>query len=138
MGVAAALVAALAIVAIGRWERSRHADDENAGIERVYAAVGDLGGPTLAGFRMLADFQCLIYRRDGRAFALELCVDWDGHVVEAIDRRGEAEIWSLREDPARARVRIDRARFEQLIVEMCADCRAIFERTRLPGGQARR
>ena len=139
MGTVVVLVVALAGVAVGRSERSRHADSENDGIERVYLAVGELDGPTLEGFRFLEDFQCLIYRRDGRTFALEVCVDWEGRVVEGIDRRrGEVEIWSLREDPGEARVRVDRRAFERLVSSMCEDCEAIFERARQPRGQARR
>lgn len=136
---AVVLLAAVALVAVARWERSRHADHENAGIERVRSAVGELNGRTLAGFRVLQDFQCLIYRRRGRIFGLELCVDWDGRVVEAIDRRGdEVEIWSLREDPGHARVRVDRREFERIVSTMCRKCEAIFERARTPLGQARR
>ena len=132
-------LAAAAIVAIARWERTRHADRENDGIERVYAAVGELDSPTLEGFRFLEEFQCLIYGRGGRTFALELCVDWNGRVIEGIDRRGDhVEIWSLREDPERARVRVDRRLFERVVSTMCDDCEAIFERARLPLGQARR
>jgi hypothetical protein len=135
---AAVLLVAVALVAVARWERTRHADRENAGIERVRAAIGDLDGPTLEGFRFLEEFQCLIYGRNGRTLALELCVDWEGRVVEGIDRRGdEVEIWSLREDPARARVRVDRGEFEEVVSAMCEDCEAIFARARLPGGQAR-
>lgn len=136
---AVVLVAALAVVAVGRAERTRHADVENDGIERVYSAVGDLEGPTLAGFRFATEFQCLIYRRESRTFALELCADWEGRVIEAIDRRGgETEIWSLREDPERARVRLDRSEFERVVSTMCDDCEAIFERSRQPLGRARR
>ena len=139
VGVVVVLLAALAVVAVGRWERDRHADRENDGIERVYDAVGDLDGPTLEGFRFLEEFQCLIYGRDGRTFALELCVDWDGRVVEGIDRRGDdVKISSLREDPDRARVRVNRRAFEQVVSTMCNDCEAIFERARQPLGQARR
>ena len=139
VGAAVVLLVAVALVAVGRWERNRHADRENAGIDRVRAAVGELNGPTLEGFRFLGEFQCLIYGRDGRTFALELCVDWDGHVVEGIDRRGdEVEIWSLREDPDRARVRVDRREFERVLSTMCDACEAIFERSRMPLGQARR
>jgi hypothetical protein len=135
----AAVVAAVALVGVARWERNRHADQENDGIERVYEAVGRLDAPTLQGFRFLDDFQCLIYRAGGRKFGLELCVDWDGRVVEGIDRRGgEVRISSLREDPTRARVRVDRRRFEHVVESMCEDCRAIFERARTPLGQARR
>jgi hypothetical protein len=133
----AAAVLLLGLVPIGRWERTRHDDRQNDGIERVYTAVGSLESPA-TGFRSLESFQCLIYRRAQTLFALELCVDWQGRVVEGIDRRGgEVRIWSLREDPERARVRVDRRRFEQKIERMCAQCKAIFERARLPGGQAR-
>jgi hypothetical protein len=139
LGVVVVLLAALAVVAVGRWERGRHADQENDGIERVYDAVGELDGPTLEGFRFLEEFQCLIYGRDGRTFALELCVDWDGRVVEGIDRRGDdVKISSLREDPDRARVRVSRRAFEQVVSTMCNECEAIFERARQPLGQARR
>jgi hypothetical protein len=137
VGAAVLLLLAVALVAVARWERTRHADRENAGIERVDAAVGALDGPTLAGFRFLEEFQCLIYRRHGRTFALELCVDWDGRVVEGIDRRGdEVEIWSLREDPERARVRVDRRKFERVVSTMCKECKSIFERARMPLGRA--
>lgn len=136
---AVVLLAAVALVAVARWERSRHADQENAGIQRVRSEIGELDGKTLAGFRVLRDLQCLIYRRNGRTFGLELCVDWDGRVVEAMDRRGdEAEIWSLREDPGRARVRVDRRAFERVISTMCEECEAIFVRARSTLGQARR
>lgn len=139
VGAVVALLAVAAILAVGRWELARHADRENDGIERVYAAVGDLDGPTLAGFRFQEEFQCLIYERGGRTFALELCVDWDGRVVEAFDRRGEdVKISSLREDPDRARVHVDRRAFERLVSTMCDTCEAIFERARQPLGQARR
>lgn len=139
VGAAVVLLVAVALVAVARWERTRHADRENTGIDRVRDAVGELNGPTLEGFRFLEEFQCLIYGRDGRTFALELCVDWDGRVVEGIDRRGdEVEIWSLREDPGRARVRVNRREFERVVSTMCVDCEAIFERSRMPLGQARR
>jgi hypothetical protein len=127
---AVALVAAAAVlVGIGRWERGRHADRQNDGIERVRKAVGTLDSPTLKGFRFLADFQCLVYSRGRDELALELCVDRSGRVVEAIDRRsGEPRFWSLREDPTEASVQVDRAEVERLIVRMCANCEGVFER----------
>jgi hypothetical protein len=128
---AAALVLAVALVVVARWERARHADDANDGIERVYEAVGALDAPNLEGFRMLEEFQCLIYRAGGRMYGLELCVDWEGRVVEAFDRRGDSvRISSLREDPELARVRVDRRAFERVVEGMCDDCAAIFERAR--------
>ena len=134
---AIAVIVAVALVAVARWERDRHADEQNAGIERVHETVGSLDAETLEGFRMLQEFQCLIYRANGRKFGLELCVDWDGRVVEAIDRRDGVQIWSLREDPELTRVRVDRDRFERVIVSMCEECRGIFRRTRASRGHAR-
>ena len=131
---AASVAAALALVVVGRWERGGHADRQNDGIERVRDAVGPLDSATLSGFRFLARFQCLVYARAANRFALELCVDGSGRVVEAIDRRtGETEYWSLREDPELADVVVDRAEVERLIVKMCKDCEGIFERGRAGG-----
>jgi hypothetical protein len=119
---------ALLLVGIGRLERSHHADEQNAGIARVRAAVGPLDS-SLSGFRFLVRFQCLVYSRGRNKFALELCVDRSGRVVEAIDRRsGETKYWSLREDPELADVHLDRAEVERQIVRMCPVCKGIFER----------
>ena len=126
---ASVLLVALVLVGIGRWERSSHADKQNDGIERVREAVGELDSDALSGFRFLARFQCLTYGRGGDRLALELCVDRQGRVVEAIDRRGEdPEHWSLREDPQLADVLVDRDEVERLIVRMCPVCEGIFER----------
>jgi hypothetical protein len=128
---AAALVVAVALVLVGRLEASRHADRQNEGIAKVNQAVGPLDSPSLEGFRFLARFQCLVYRRGANEFALELCVDPEGRVVEAIDRRsGKTRWWSLREDPGAATVRVDRAEVERLIVRMCPRCEDIFERAK--------
>ncbi len=129
IALAAGLVGALVLVGIGRLERSHHADRQNAGIAQVRDDVGKLDNPSLSGFRFLARFQCLTYARGSNRFALELCVDRAGRVIEAIDRRsGETEFWSLREDPELATVRVDRAEVERLIVRMCPVCKGIFER----------
>jgi hypothetical protein len=125
---AGALVVAALLVGLGRLERSRHADEQNDGIARVRETVGPLGS-SLSGFRFLARFQCLVYARGQNRFALELCVDRSGRIVEAIDRRsGETKYWSLREDPELADVRVDRAEVERHIVRMCPVCQDIFDR----------
>jgi hypothetical protein len=117
--VLAVLVALVALVAVGRWERDRRADEETAGMRRVVLAVGPLDRPDLAGFRYFMHFQCLAYRRPQHPLALELCVDPDGRVVEAIDRRsGEPKIWSLRDDPTASDVRVDRAEVDRLLLRM--------------------
>lgn len=85
----------------------------------VLAVVGPLDGPTLTAFRFFQDFQCLVYRRNGRRLALELCVDAEGRVVEAIDRRsGETRFWSLRDDPTRSTVHVDRDEVDRLLIRM--------------------
>lgn len=113
-------VAVLAVlVLLGNWERGRRADEEADGMRRVLATVGALDSPTLRGFRILANFQCLVYERGRNDFALEVCVDDDGRVVEAIDRRdGTPEIWSVRDDPTRSDVRVDRAEVDRLLRRM--------------------
>jgi hypothetical protein len=115
----AAVVVLVALVPVGRWERQRRADREMRGMRGVLAAVGPLGNSTLKGFRILTNFDCLVYKRDGNDFALEVCVADDGRVVEAIDRRsGTSKIWSLRDDPSKSEVRVDRPEVNRLLLKM--------------------
>ena len=115
--VVAVVIAALGLlVVVGRWEGRRHADRENAKILRIREAVGSLDRPRPTGFRILNPFTCLTYARGGNKYALELCVDGAGRVVEAIDRRsGTPRIASLREDPGAATVRVDRGEVDRLL-----------------------
>jgi hypothetical protein len=119
--VVAALLVTLGLVAVGRWEARRHADEQNDGMARVIRDVGILAQPRLSGYRRHTIFDCLTYRRGANPFALELCVNGQGWVIEAIDRRrGEPEVWSLREDPARATNRVDRELVDRLLERMNA------------------
>ena len=116
---AAAIAVALVLVFVGRWERSHRADVQNAGMRRVLAEIGPLDNKTLHNFRYLSGFQCLLYTRGKDPFALEVCADAKGRVIETIDRRrNPPKIWSLRDDPTRATVRIDRTEFDKLLVEL--------------------
>ena len=118
LALAAALVLA-ALVPVGRWERSRRAEEQVRGLERVRAAVGPLDSDTLKAFRYLSRFHCLLYERGANPFALELCVDVRGRLVEAIDRRGgEPAIWSLRDDPTRSTIYLDRREVDRLLHRM--------------------
>jgi hypothetical protein len=115
----AAAVVLLLLIPVGRWERGERADEEMSGMRTVLAAVGTLDSPTLKGFRVLANFDCLLYERNRYDFALEVCVDDEGRVVEAIDRRGdEPRIWSLRDDPSSSDVRVDRVAVNTLLHRM--------------------
>jgi hypothetical protein len=112
----AIVVAAVALVAIGRWERSRHVSDELRGMRDVRAAVGQLDNPSLDSYRVsLVPFDCLVYRRGSNDFALELCIDEDGRLVEAFDRRDGFHVWSLREEPTASTIRIDRQEVDRLL-----------------------
>ena len=114
-----ALAALAALVAVANWERASRADDQSDGMRRVLDEVGALDDDTLRGFRILANFQCLVYERGRNDFALEVCVDGAGRVVETIDRRdGSPEIWSVRDDPTRSDVRVDRAQVDALLDRM--------------------
>lgn len=116
----AVLLGLLLLVPVGRWERGHRADEEMEGMRTVLAAVGDLDSPTLRGFRVLANFDCLLYERDRNDFALELCVDDEGRVVEAIDRRGggDPRIWSLRDDPTSSELHVERPVVNRLLLRM--------------------
>lgn len=114
-----AVVALAALVAVANWERAARADEESDGMQRVLDEVGELDSDTLRGFRILANFQCLVYERGRNDFALEVCVDREGRVVETIDRRdGTPEIWSVRDDPTRSEIRVDRAQVDELLDRM--------------------
>lgn len=118
---AAGVLALLLLIPVGRWEASRHADEENEGIARVLRAIGPLERAQPSGYRRLTIFDCLTYRRGENPFALELCVNVRGAVVEAIDRReGEPKVSSLREDPGRATNRVDRSTVDRLLTRMHA------------------
>jgi hypothetical protein len=114
-----AAVVLIALIPIGAWERERRADGESAGMRTVLEEVGQLDTEDLRGFRIFANFECLVYGRGRNDFALELCVDDSGRVVEAIDRRdGTAEVWSLRDDPSRSEVVVDRSEVNRLLRRM--------------------
>lgn len=116
--VAAALAA---LIAVGRFERSHEATREVHGFRIVERLIGPLDSPALSGYRVLPGFDCLTYRRGGNVFALELCVDRTGRVVEAIDRRSfERRIWSLTFEPSASTARIDRAEVDRLLRKMGA------------------
>jgi hypothetical protein len=116
---AAGVLALLALVPIGIWERGDRADEEVSGMRTVLAAVGPLDNPSLTAFRYFNTFQCLVYRRAGIRLALELCFDGDGRLIEAIDRRsGDPRIWSLRDDPTRSTIHVDRVEVDRLLERM--------------------
>lgn len=119
---AALVVVLLALIPVGRWEAHRHARHEIAGIRKVLAAIGPLDSKSLDAYRKGVGnpgLDCLLYKRGTNPFALEICFDAAGRVVEGYDRRGTGpKIWSLREDPTASTVHIDYARAEALVTRL--------------------
>lgn len=117
--VVAALLALVALVFVGRWERGHRAETQVDGMQGVMRTVGALDNPSLTAFRYFNHFQCLVYRRPRIRLALELCFDGDGRLIEAIDRRsGDPRIWSLRDDPTRSTIHVDRVEVDRLLERM--------------------
>jgi hypothetical protein len=114
----AAIVVLAALVPLGRWEGRRHARHEITGIRHVLALIGPLDQPSLDAYRIDVGpgLDCLLYRRGSNPFALEICFDRAGRVVEGYDRRGSSpRIWSLREDPSASTVHVDHAKALALV-----------------------
>jgi hypothetical protein len=110
-------VALVALVPLGRWEHDRASDEQSAGLERAWASVGGrIDAPALSAYRITVFANCLLYERDGNPYALELCFDARGRLVEAIERGEETRISSVRHDAARASVRVDTGSLFRLLV----------------------
>ena len=94
---------------VGRHEGAAWHRKENRGI----AGVRNLVGARLAhpdGFRSSPQFACLEYRHGKyRLYGQELCFDTKGAIIEAIIRKPNRDpaIWTLRSEPAAAKVRIN-------------------------------
>jgi hypothetical protein len=109
------------MAALGRWEKSRWVRGQVRGQERIVRLVGPLDQRSLIGFRVLSQFDCLVYRRGAELLALELCVDRNGKLIEAIDRRGGARrYYDLESDPSAATIRLDRGEIDRLLRKMGA------------------
>ena len=115
------LVVAAALVAGGRWERSQAADSQNAKMHSVYEAVGgSLTGRRITGYRY-GDPNCLAYEEPPVVFALQLCFDAQGRLVETVDRRyGKPRYASLMWQPSLATFRVPPRRVLALMKQASA------------------
>jgi hypothetical protein len=117
---AVSAVSIAVLVVVGRWERSRWIDAQLHGMERVRAAIGPLDSRSLIGYRVLPAFDCLVYRRGANPYALELCVDSAGRVVEAIDRRRARTYYTLQAEPRASTFTVDGPTVQRLLRKMGA------------------
>jgi hypothetical protein len=106
---AAVAVAAVLLVAAGRYEDARASRAQVHGMAHVLALVGPHWATVPSAYRLSHGFDCLLYRVGSNPYALELCFDQDGRIVEAVDRRGTPKFWSLRFDHAESTLREDPA-----------------------------
>jgi hypothetical protein len=125
--VIAGLLVGAALVPIGTRERTHDVASQVRGIRHVKAAVGRLDNPSFDAYRSSCltapssdcpnlTFDCLVYGRGSNPTALELCVDPEGRIVEAMDRRfGKDRIWSVRYNYGLSPVRVDRAEVDALL-----------------------
>jgi hypothetical protein len=111
------LVVMVMLVPLGRWQAHRALAADQRQIERIAGLAGPLGGSRLAAYR-LATYDCLLYQVGKNPFAIELCFDSYGHLVEAIDRRHygfDPKIGSVRYTPSAAPITVPPARLLKLI-----------------------
>lgn len=112
---AAVLVVAVVLVVVGRHERASERNWNLDGIAAVRYLVGAKIDHPLS-YRVPAGLYCLIYGTPGRPFALELCVNGAGRIVEAVDRRGSVpRFYSVTSEPGVADERLPLSTVNRLL-----------------------
>jgi hypothetical protein len=105
-GVSAVFAVVLAVV-VGRAEGVWQGRVQNDAFGRLLAAVGGEHPRAPVAYRLTPGFSCLLWPVGRDPYAIELCFDPKGRVVEAIDRRRALRrYWTLRFDPGRSDVRL--------------------------------
>jgi len=119
LGSAAVLLAGLLAIAVGRWERGRYVRKENAEMQALYTTVGSsFRARSLSAYRP-GPPDCLWYAAGETPYAISLCFDRRGRLVEAADRRsGSPVFWSLQPMPAAASIRIDPDRIKVFFAQL--------------------
>ena len=117
--VAAAFVLLLVVaVPLGRHERSRGYGVELGRIQAVRDLIGSkLDAPTLTAYRLAPASACLLYRSGPNYYALKLCFDPEGRLVESEDaRRGYPVFGSVVFRPELARLRVPRGEIRAILL----------------------
>jgi hypothetical protein len=112
------LIAAACMVAVGRWETRHFEHSETRRMDALYQAQE---GRRPTSYRLAAPIDCLGYAHRRDPFAVELCFDAMGRLVEAVDRRGQSsKLWSVTFVPSAAPVTVPPSRLLQLFHQMGA------------------
>ncbi|HEX4521409.1 MAG TPA: hypothetical protein VH063_17685 [Gaiellaceae bacterium] len=107
--VVALVVAIAAVAGLGRYESASASRAQVDGMKRVLATIGPRWSTAETSYRLTPGFDCLLYRAGEDPYALELCFDQEGRVVEAIDRRGSTpKFFTLQYDPGAATLTMPR------------------------------
>ncbi|HUP32567.1 MAG TPA: hypothetical protein VM184_05990 [Gaiellaceae bacterium] len=112
----AAVVLAVALVAIGRLEQRRGLERHQHELLAVFAASGGrIDSRTVSAFRP-GPPRCLFYAAGEEPYALQLCFDEEGRLVESADRRraGRPSYATVARTPERAPVRVSPAELNAL------------------------
>jgi hypothetical protein len=117
--VAGALIVCAAIVVVGRWETHHFERSEGA---RMRAVWQEVSRSQPAAYRIAAPVDCLDYARGTDPYALEVCFDSAGRLVDVIDRRDAANSkrWSLRFDAGAAPVTVAPSRLIKIFESLGA------------------
>jgi hypothetical protein len=112
-----AVVAAVAVTAAGLLGKHHEQNAMRRGIDEVRVAIGpSLTRPGPTDYLYSPGRTCLLYGAGGVAYALELCIDSQGRVVEAVDRRGSTpRFYSIVEEPGASPFRISPTLFASLV-----------------------
>ena len=114
------IVVAVAVVVVGRIESNRAVNAQLDGIARVRGAALATGKRPDA-YRLTPTLDCLLYGVGPNPYALELCYDHSGGLVEAIDRRRSTHVfWDIEYSPADARIAISPLRLSDTLRAMGA------------------
>jgi hypothetical protein len=112
------VIAAACLVAVGRWETHHFEHSETRRIEALWQAQE---GRRPTSYRLAAPIDCLGYPHGRDPFAVELCFDAMGRLVEAVDRSGQSsKLWSVTFVPSAAPVTVPPSRLLQLFHRMGA------------------
>jgi hypothetical protein len=110
IGIAVVALAAV-LIAAGRYENARASSSQVDGMKHVLALVGPHWATKASAYRLAHGFDCLLYKVGPDPYALELCFDQTGRIVEAVDRRDNTSptFWTLQFDPAESTLRMNPA-----------------------------